>query len=167
MMKSISYWSMPGGLSGAYPICEALADAKCAGFEGLELAVAEAAVLANKHVFIEKPMARDVVQARQLMALAKTSKKHMMVGMCLRFWPGWQWLKEAIDSSVYGPLQALHCQRLSAFPGGDFYRSGARCGGALLDMHIHDTDFIRYCLGRPSAVFPVAMPVFLGPRIML
>ena len=124
----------------------------CVGTD-LHLSMAEAAVLANKHVFIEKPMARDVVQARQLMALAKTSKKHMMVGMCLRFWPGWQWLKEAIESSVYGPLQALHCQRLSAFPGGDFYRSGARCGGALLDMHIHDTDFIRYCLGRPRAVF--------------
>jgi len=27
------------------------------------------------------------------------------------------------------------------------------CGGALLDLHVHDTDFINYCFGMPSAVF--------------
>ena len=28
-----------------------------------------------------------------------------------------------------------------------------QCGGALLDLHVHDTDFINYCLGLPDAVF--------------
>lgn len=119
----------------------------------LHLPMAKAALAEDKHLFIEKPMARSAAEAKQLYALAQGSSKQVMVGMCLRYWPAWQWLKQAIDDGVYGPLQSLHCQRLSAFPGGEFYSSGKQCGGALLDMHVHDTDFIRHCIGRPKAVF--------------
>ena len=27
------------------------------------------------------------------------------------------------------------------------------CGGAILDLHIHDTDFVQHCFGKPKAVF--------------
>src|SRR5262245_27218204 len=39
MIKSISYWSVDGGLAGTRPIVEALADAKVAGFEEIELCI--------------------------------------------------------------------------------------------------------------------------------
>lgn len=45
MIKSISYWSVQGGLEGTRPISEALADAKAAGFEGLELCIGLEGVL--------------------------------------------------------------------------------------------------------------------------
>ncbi len=45
MIKSISYWSMPGGLEGSCGIEDAAAMAKAAGFDGLELCVAEEGVL--------------------------------------------------------------------------------------------------------------------------
>jgi len=45
MIKSISYWSMNGGLEGACPVETALAAAKQAGFQGLELCIAETGVL--------------------------------------------------------------------------------------------------------------------------
>jgi hexulose-6-phosphate isomerase len=45
MIHAISYWSIEGGLMGACPVDEAIAQAKSAGFEGLELAVAESGVL--------------------------------------------------------------------------------------------------------------------------
>src|SRR4029450_12483199 len=34
----------------------------------------------------------------------------------------------------------------------DFYRDPARSGGAFIDLHIHDADFIYWCFGRPRAV---------------
>jgi hexulose-6-phosphate isomerase len=45
MIKSISYWSMPGGLGGTLQIADAIAQTKAAGFAGLELAVAPEGVL--------------------------------------------------------------------------------------------------------------------------
>jgi L-ribulose-5-phosphate 3-epimerase len=45
MIKSITYWSMPGGLEGICGIEDAAARAKAAGFEGLELCVGESGVL--------------------------------------------------------------------------------------------------------------------------
>jgi hexulose-6-phosphate isomerase len=45
MLKSISYWSVSGGLAGTCSVAEALAQAKTAGFAGIELAVAEKGIL--------------------------------------------------------------------------------------------------------------------------
>ncbi len=39
MIKAISYWSMKDGLANTHPLGEALAQAKAAGFEGLEVAI--------------------------------------------------------------------------------------------------------------------------------
>ena len=30
---------------------------------------------------------------------------------------------------------------------------GTKSGGALLDLHIHDVDFVQFCFGRPAAVY--------------
>ncbi|MCE9590331.1 MAG: sugar phosphate isomerase/epimerase [Planctomycetes bacterium] len=45
MIKSISYWALQDGLAGTHPIDKALAEAKAAGFHGLELAVGTSGVL--------------------------------------------------------------------------------------------------------------------------
>jgi len=45
MTKCISYWSVEGGGAGACPVPEAMDQAKAAGFDGIELCVAETGVL--------------------------------------------------------------------------------------------------------------------------
>jgi L-ribulose-5-phosphate 3-epimerase len=45
MIKTISYWSIAGGLEGKCPVADAMAQAKAAGFAGIELAIAESGVL--------------------------------------------------------------------------------------------------------------------------
>ncbi|MDF3128266.1 sugar phosphate isomerase/epimerase [Kiritimatiellaeota bacterium B1221] len=45
MIKSISYWSMPGGLEGRCSIEDAARFAKATGFSGLELCIAETGLL--------------------------------------------------------------------------------------------------------------------------
>ena len=76
-----------------------------------------------------------------------------MSAMCLRYWPAWVWLKDAIESEVYGKCLSLNCRRQTSPPDGAFYSNHEECGGALLDLHVHDTDFINYCFGMPRAVF--------------
>ncbi len=45
MIKGISYWSMPGGIEGTCPVEEAMAAARAAGFDGIELCIGETGVL--------------------------------------------------------------------------------------------------------------------------
>lgn len=106
----------------------------------------------GQHLLMEKPLARTSADAAQLAAAAHRSKGMAFVGHCMRFWPGWTWLKQAIDDGRFGPVYAASFRRVVNHPGGPFYQDGERCGGAVLDLHIHDTDFVQFCFGMPKAV---------------
>lgn len=107
---------------------------------------------AGQHLMMEKPFARNTADAFALADAAKAAKGITFVGHCMRFWPGWTWLKEAIDDQRFGKLCGVHFRRVASHPGGPFYVDGDRCGGAALDLHIHDTDFVQFCFGMPKAV---------------
>jgi predicted dehydrogenase len=113
-----------------------------------------AALRAGKHVLCEKPLARSAAVCREIVAVAKQSRGCFMPAHCLRFWPEWAWLKQAIAEARFGRVLALKLTRLSEPPGwsqGTYFK-GDDSGGALLDLHIHDTDFVQFCFGRPQAV---------------
>lgn len=118
----------------------------------LHLEYAKAALQARKHLMIDKPLARTSAEAAQLAELADQAGVVAMPGMCMRFWPGWDWLKQAIDERRYGNVLAAQFRRVTSHPGGPFYSDGKACGGVILDLHIHDTDFIQWCFGPPKAV---------------
>jgi predicted dehydrogenase len=118
----------------------------------VELAVA--ALRAGKHVVCEKPLARTAQAAREIAAAAKTATGFFMPAMCMRFWPEWAWLKAAIESQRFGKVLSASFRRVAEPPAWgrkDFFR-GAESGGALFDLHIHDTDFVQFCFGRPRTV---------------
>ena len=118
-----------------------------------ELAIA--ALRAGKHVICEKPLARTAKSAREIAAAAAGAPTFLMPAMCLRFWPDWAWLKTAIADNVYGKVLGARFRRVAQPPawGQKFFLDGALSGGALLDLHIHDTDFVQFCFGRPQSVF--------------
>ena len=118
----------------------------------LHLKFALTAMAAGKHVMIEKPLARTAADADQLAAAAARAGVIAMPGMCMRFWPGWTWLKNAVSERQFGKTYAAQFRRVAAHPGGAFYCDANACGGAALDLHIHDTDFVRYCFGDPISV---------------
>lgn len=111
-----------------------------------------AALEAGKHVLVEKPLALSSAEAFRLADAAKRSKKFVMPAMCLRFWPVWQWLKNAVSSGEYGKVLSATFRRIAAHPGGAFYLDGNKCGGGILDLHIHDVDFVYYLFGMPKSV---------------
>ena len=117
--------------------------------------LAVAALKAGKHVLCEKPLARTSDQARRVVAAARKGRSFFMPAMCLRFWPEWAWLKKAIAGNSYGPVLAARFRRVTEPPGWGQHNflDGRKSGGALLDLHIHDTDFVQYCFGRPKSVF--------------
>jgi predicted dehydrogenase len=116
--------------------------------------LAIAALKAGKHVVCEKPLARTAALAHEIVSAAASARGYFLPAMCIRFWPEYVWLKEAIASGRYGRVRAARFRRVSEPPGWSTdFMDGARSGGALLDLHIHDVDFVQYCFGRPNAVF--------------
>jgi len=121
----------------------------------LHMDYARLAMKAGKHVLIEKPLARTYADALKLAAMAKRAKGVTMCAMCMRFWPGWSWLKKAIEERTYGRVYSAQFRRVANHPGGAFYSNGDLSGGAILDLHIHDTDFIQFLFGVPKSVSSV------------
>ncbi len=74
---------------------------------------AKRALLAGKHVFVEKPIALKVAHARELCRLAKKMKRRLMVGHLLLYHPAVLKLKEIIRTKELGEIYYLYTQRLN------------------------------------------------------
>lgn len=114
-----------------------------------------AALRAGKHVLCEKPLALTSGQAREIVNATQSARGFFLPAMCMRFWPGWAWLKQVVADNTYGKVLSAGFRRLSEAPSWSkaTYASTAGNGGAILDLHIHDTDFVQFLFGRPRAVF--------------
>ena len=122
----------------------------------LHLEQAVAALKSGKNVLCEKPMARTSSAAREILRAEEAAAGFLMPAMCMRFWPGWGWLKQVVEESRYGKVLAARFRRISEMPGWSkqgTYSAGSDLGGALFDLHIHDTDFVQFLFGRPAKVF--------------
>jgi len=122
--------------------------------------LATRAMRAGKHVLLEKPVALDCDSVRKLMEVERETGKICMPAMCMRFWPGWVWLKEAVSAGTYGKAVSAVFQRLGTPPdwNPNFYGDLKACGGALFDLHIHDADFVYWCFGKPDRVSSIGSP---------
>ncbi len=116
--------------------------------------IAIRALNAGKHVLVEKPVAIRLADVERLAQAARDADTLCMPAMCIRFWPAWRWIKDRIDDGEFGKLISMSLTRLGSTPdwAPAFYNDPSRCGGALFDLHIHDTDFVYWCLGMPRAV---------------
>jgi len=112
------------------------------------------ALAAGKHVLVEKPVALTANEVEPLARAAREARTLCMPGHCLRFWPGWRWLADRVREGTFGAPRSFVARRLAGRPdwSPEFYGNPNATGGALLDLHIHDADFIRFCFGAPRAV---------------
>ena len=120
------------------------------------------ALQAGKHVLLEKPVAIRSAEVARLCGMAAKSDRICLPAMCMRFWPGWTWLRERVVDRRYGALQSAVFSRLGSAPHWTpFYADFSRSGGALFDLHIHDADFVRWLFGEPLEVTSTGSPTHL------
>jgi UDP-N-acetylglucosamine 3-dehydrogenase len=102
--------------------------------------IAERALMAGKHVLVEKPMTNTVSEARDLLELAKRRNLRLMPGHIERFNPAVSYLKDLLDKGKMGKAILLLARRVGRWP--------ERIGdvGVVRDTAIHDIDLARYIL---------------------
>src|SRR2546428_6016607 len=79
----------------------------------LHFELARAALRAEKHVFVEKPLALEVAHAEILCRLADERNRTLMVGHLLHYHPAFQRLRELVHEGRLGRLQYLYSNRLN------------------------------------------------------
>jgi len=113
------------------------------------------ALAAGKHVLCEKPMALTHAECEDVLQAADDADGLFMIAQCVRFFPAYEYLNEAVESGRFGRLLQLSLWRGTAPPQWSWegwLLDHERSGGGILDLHVHDADFINFLLGMPRAV---------------
>ena len=76
-------------------------------------ALAREALLAGKHVYVEKPLVLDEMHAEELIDIAMDGKKVLMVGHLLQYHPVFVRLKELAHSGELGRINYIYSHRLN------------------------------------------------------
>ena len=147
-----------GGVAAYGSYAEALADPRAAGAiictpHDRHLADARAAFAAGKHVLIEKPLARTLPEADELVAAAVAADRVLMVAEQFHFMPAFRRVKAVVDSGRLGELRELHLIA-RGFGARSGWRTTVECvgGGALIDGGIHYVHNLRWWGGEVQRV---------------
>ena len=123
------------------------------------------ALQAGKDVMCEKPMALNLKETDRMLEVVKKTGQKLMIGHCIRFWPEYEMLRKIVKSGRFGKLYSATFGRIGSTPAWgwqNWFRTGKLSGGAALDLHIHDTDFINWCFGLPKEVSSAGMSKTTG-----
>lgn len=103
------------------------------------------ALYANKHVFVEKPLANNLQQGKDLYKIAQQMNKKLMVGYLLHYHPAFIELKKLHANNLLGNINYIYSNRL-AF--GKFMPEE----DVLLNLASHDISMLLSLLGKPKCL---------------
>ena len=106
----------------------------------------------GRHVFIEKPVCLTKGDAELLLTKQKETGVFVQVGQVIRFWDEYKYLKEIVEKGTYGRVRSAHFSRKSPSPDWgwqNWLHDPGKSGGAGVDLHIHDSDYMLYLFGQP------------------
>lgn len=114
------------------------------------------AVESKKHIFLEKPLARTLEEGERMLKLAEGYEQKIGVGHVVRFTPAYTGIRESLLQGEIGQAAVARTFRGgSQFPKGwhDWYADFDLSGGVILDLVIHDIDYLRWLFGDVERVY--------------
>ncbi|MDE2384895.1 MAG: Gfo/Idh/MocA family oxidoreductase [Alphaproteobacteria bacterium] len=125
---------------------------------------ARMALEAGAHIFIEKPLADTVAEARAIAALAKAKKRKLVIGYILRVHPSWVKFVE-LGKTLGKPLvMRMNLNQQSSGPQWQVHKHLMDSISPIVDCGVHYVDVMCQVTGaKPVSVH--AMGVRLTPEV--
>jgi len=110
---------------------------------------------AGKPLFLEKPIARTVDEAKSIIDAAKKAKVVLMIGHVVRFFPEFALGRQMVLNGAVGKPAAIRTRRGGPTPKGSsgWFMDHSRSGGVLLDLAIHDFDWLCWTFGHVKFLY--------------
>jgi UDP-N-acetylglucosamine 3-dehydrogenase len=106
------------------------------------------------HVFCEKPIALSFEDAQQMTDACRKAGVKLMVGHVLRFSSDYRQAKQLVDEGRLGRVGTVRLQRQGIAPvWSTWFLDKKRSGGVMLDLAIHDLDWLRWTFGEAERVY--------------
>ena len=127
----------------------------------LHLQCAQHSAEAKKHIFMEKPIAINLDEAKEIVDVANRNSVKLMVGYPLRFNKKFMELKERTEKGLLGDVEVAYATYISSGP--FFHRADGHSpvpvpgwwwnkeltgGGALVDLGSHIINLLRWFFGE-------------------
>lgn len=113
------------------------------------------AICSRKAVFMEKPLTRTLEEGRELVGAARDAGVPLMPGQVVRFFPEFAKAHGIVKRGDLGDPAVARVRRGGVAPKGsrEWFMDHARSGGVLLDLAVHDFDWLRWTLGEVESVY--------------
>jgi predicted dehydrogenase len=122
----------------------------------LHARISIAAMKKGKHVLCEKPLARTVEEAEEMLRVAQQNRTKLKCGFNHRHHPGIQKARQWLDEGSVGELNFVRCRYgICGRPGYEKeWRANPEIagGGHLMEQGIHAVDLFRWFLGEFTEV---------------
>jgi predicted dehydrogenase len=123
----------------------------------VHLETTRAAAQAGKHVFLDKPIANTIADARALTEACRKAGVVLALGYQRRRESHFRWIRRQIDDGVFGKLVNaegnISRDRVGQFDLSSWrYTAEGMPGGVMLQIGIHYTDVLEFLLGPVKAV---------------
>ncbi len=126
----------------------------------LHLPVAIEAARAGSHLFIEKPVAHELVDVDTLAKLVDENKLIVFVAYQFRFHPGLKFIKSLLDDGKLGNVVHAHIVNGEYLPDWHPYEDYRQThpahkalGGGSLRIQTHEIDYAMWLFGMPNSIF--------------
>ena len=113
------------------------------------------AIAARKPLFLEKPIASSYEVAEQIVDAANKAKVPLMIGQVVRYFPEYAMGRRLVLAGKVGKPAAIRMRRGGPSPKGSsgWFMDHKRSGGVLVDLGIHDFDWLRWTFGEVKFLY--------------
>jgi UDP-N-acetylglucosamine 3-dehydrogenase len=117
--------------------------------------IAVRAAREGRHVILEKPIARNLEDARRIVEAFSESSARIFVGHVVRFFSEYARLRRMVKEGRFGEVGVVRASRKVPLLAGsrDWYVDWEASGGVVVDTLVHDFDFLRWTFGEVERVY--------------
>ncbi len=131
---------------------------------GLHAEYAVKSLSAGRATLVEKPLARTLEEGTAMIEAANKAGVVLMPGHVVRFFAEFKAAHDVVERGGIGTPAAARMRRGGGTPKGAglWFQDHAKSGGVLIDLAVHDFDWLRWTLGEVKCVYSRSVGIQTG-----